>query len=72
MTPQEMKAGRWAGRTLIQEEWAAPEEIDALNALIRAGEAEVIQDWAYSPNYQCRFRKVRQADERTKRNGERL
>lgn len=57
MTKEEMKLGLVAGRTLIQEEWAARDEIEAVDELIFEGIATATP-WTYSGNFQCEFRKV--------------
>ncbi len=58
MTKEEMRAGFALGRTMVQEEWADPAEIKAVDELIAEGVAEVIAPWQYMDNFQCERRKV--------------
>ena len=58
MSKEELAVGFAKGHALIQVEWAS-EEIAAVNDLIRAGKAEVIQDWAWSEIFLCCYRKVK-------------
>ena len=57
MTKDEMKAGLQAGRILIQEEWADPEEIKAVDELVAEGIA-VATPWEYKDNFQCERRRI--------------
>lgn len=57
MTYEEMKKGFAQGRTLIQEEWSAPEEIEAVSRLIEEGLA-ISTPWEYKDNFQCSRRRV--------------
>lgn len=57
MDIEEMRRGLAAGRTLIQEEWSTPEEIQAVDQLIAEGFAEA-SPWEYKDNFQCERRRV--------------
>lgn len=59
MTKDEMREGFLQGRTLIQEEWAPHDEIQAVDELIKEGVAEVEDDWRYIDTYQCERRRVK-------------
>lgn len=58
MTKDEIRAGLAAGRTLVQEEWCAASERQAVDELIEEGVA-VSSGWEYKSNFQCEVRKVR-------------
>lgn len=57
MTKQEMEEGFAQGRTLVQEEWADPAEIRAVDELIAEGKA-VATRWEYKDNFQCEMRRI--------------
>lgn len=57
MTKDEMERGFARGRTLIQEEWADPKEIESVNELIEEGKAKSTA-WSYSDKCQCEIRFV--------------
>lgn len=57
MTIEEMRQGMREGRELIQEEWAAKDEIEAADKLIEEGLAVATQ-WAWRDKFQCEMRKV--------------
>lgn len=57
MTKEEMRAGLATGRTLIQEEWADPEEIIAVDELVAEG-AATATPWEYKDTFQCKRRRV--------------
>lgn len=57
MTKEQMAEGFARGRTLTQEEWANPAEIQWIDELIAEGRARA-EPWAYHPNFQCEKRKV--------------
>lgn len=52
-----MKAGLLAGRRLRQEEWAAREEIAAVDELVSEGIATATA-WAYRDGFQCDVRDI--------------
>ncbi len=60
LSKDEMRAGLSAGRTLIQEEWAASSEIAAVDELVAEGFAAATA-WAYVDGFQCERRTVRLA-----------
>lgn len=57
MTKDEMREGFARGRTLIQEEWAHPDEIKFVDELISEG-AATASPWEYKDNFQCERRRV--------------
>jgi hypothetical protein len=57
LTKAEMAAGLAAGRTLIQEEWANPQEIASVDELIAEGKASATS-WEYREGLQCERRLV--------------
>ena len=57
MTKYEMLAGLKAGRALIQEEWADPAEIKAIDELLASGDA-VASPWEYKSGFQCERRRI--------------
>ena len=57
MTKDEMRAGLLRGSILVQEEWAAPEEIRAVGELISEGVTQATK-WEWKDNFQCEMRKV--------------
>lgn len=57
MTKAEMKEGLLRGRTLMQEEWSQPDEIQAVDELIEEGIAQATA-WEYKDNFQCEMRRV--------------
>lgn len=57
MTKEEMERGIAQGRTLIQEEWANPQEIEWVDELIADGKATATP-WAYKDEFQCKMRKI--------------
>jgi hypothetical protein len=57
MTKAEMESGFAHGRTLIQEEWANPQEIAWADELVAAGRATATP-WEYKDNFQCERRRV--------------
>jgi len=57
MTKAEIKEGLLSGRTLIQEGWAHPSEIQWVDELIKEGIAEATP-WEYKDNFQCERRRV--------------
>lgn len=61
MDKGEMKAGLLAGRRLRQEEWAAREEIAAVDELVAEGIATATP-WAYRDGFQCEVRDVTSAE----------
>lgn len=63
MTKVEIERGLAAGRTLIQEEWAHPQEVAWVEELIAEGKA-VASPWEYLDTYQCERRRIRGAAER--------
>ncbi len=58
MTREQLETGFTQGRTCTQEEWANPNEIAIVDALIAEGKATVTREWGYHDNFQCSFRKV--------------
>lgn len=58
MTKDEMITGLQAGRTLIQEEWAAHEEVQCVDELVDEGVATATA-WEWRDNFQCRRRIIR-------------
>lgn len=58
MTKEEMREGFARGLTLVQEEWANPEEIRAVDELISEGVAIVSAPWEYKDGFQCERRRV--------------
>ena len=54
---EEMADGLRAGRTLIQEEWANPQEIAWVDELIAEGKAHA-SPWEYKDNFQCERRSI--------------
>jgi hypothetical protein len=60
MTIDEMREGLKAGRTLTQEEWAHPQEIEWVETLIAEGTAQATP-WEYRDGFQCERRKVSRA-----------
>lgn len=59
MSREEIERGFARGRTLTQEEWCHPGEVEDIDVLVAEGKAEVIRPWGYHDNFQCSFRKVR-------------
>lgn len=57
MTKDEMRKGLLQGRRLTQEEWAARDEITAVDELVAEGIA-VATPWEYHDNFQCERRYV--------------
>jgi hypothetical protein len=57
MTKDQMAAGFAEGRSLTQEEWANPAEIQWIDELIAEGRATA-DPWAYHDNFQCQKRRV--------------
>lgn len=57
MTKDEIRTGLLAGRRLMQEEWAHPDEIRFVDELVKEGVAEATP-WSYSDNFQCKGRTV--------------
>lgn len=57
MTKEEMAEGLARGRSLIQEEWADPAEIAAVDDLIAEGKATATP-WEYLDGYQCERRRI--------------
>jgi hypothetical protein len=57
MSREEMAAGFAVGRSLIQEEWANPQEIAWVDDLVAEGKATATA-WEHHPNYQCERRRV--------------
>ena len=57
MTKAEMMVGFAQGRTLIQEEWAHPQEIAWVDELVAEGKA-VAGPWEYRDGFQCERRKI--------------
>jgi hypothetical protein len=60
ITKDEMRAGLLAGRRLIQEEWAHPDEIRFVNELVAEAIA-VASAWEWSDGFQCERRIITQA-----------
>lgn len=60
-----MIIGLAQGRTLIQEEWADPQEVKWVDELIEEGLAEAT-DWKYKDNFQCEMRRVKRKEDNTK------
>lgn len=58
ITKEQMRAGFAEGRTLTQEEWAHPSEIQWLDELIAEGVCKVVDPWEYRDNFQCARRRV--------------
>lgn len=63
MSKEEMRAGLAKGRRLIQEEWAAPMEIQWIDELVWEGAADVTP-WQYDENFQCSRRKITGVDQK--------
>ena len=57
MSKEEMAKGFAQGRTLTQEEWAHPSEIQWVDELIAEGKATA-SEWKYSDNFQCEMRRI--------------
>lgn len=57
MSKEEMERGFAQGRTLIQEEWAHPDEIKWADELIAAGKATA-SAWQYKDEFQCERRLI--------------
>lgn len=57
MTKPEIEQGLAAGRTLIQEEWAHPQERAWIEELTAEGKA-VATPWEYRDSFQCERRRV--------------
>ncbi|MGX9392524.1 hypothetical protein ACWX0K_20545 [Nitrobacteraceae bacterium UC4446_H13] len=57
MTKEQMREGFRLGRSLIQEEWANPDEIKWIDELLVEG-AATATDWNYRDNFQCSMRRV--------------
>lgn len=55
MTKDEMAKGLASGRSLTQEEWATPDEIQAVDELGAEGLATV-GPWEYKDGFQCERR----------------
>lgn len=53
----EMREGLARGKRLIQEEWADPNEIEAVDQLVAEGAAKATP-WEYHDNFQCSRRIV--------------
>lgn len=60
ITKDEMRAGLASGRTLIQEEWAHPKEIQWVDELVSEGKATATP-WEYKDGLQCERRLVTRA-----------
>lgn len=58
MTKEEMAQGFSQGRTLVQEEWAHPQEIEWVNELIDEGKATATP-WEYKAGFQCERRRIK-------------
>lgn len=57
ITKDEMRAGLAAGRRLIQEEWAHPDEIRFVNELVTEAIA-IAGAWEWSDGFQCERRTI--------------
>lgn len=57
MTKDEMRAGLEAGRALVQEEWAHPDEIRFVDELVAEGVC-VAGPWEYRDGFRCERRRV--------------
>ena len=57
MTKEEMRQGFARGRSLTQEEWAHPSEIQWVDELIAEG-AATATPWQYKDDFQCERRRV--------------
>lgn len=57
MTKDEIAEGLARGRRLIQEEWADPAEIAAVDELVAEGKATATP-WEWSDGFQCERRLV--------------
>lgn len=57
MLRSEMEAGFAQGRRLIQEEWADPQEIADVDALVAEGKADATP-WEYRGGFQCERRVI--------------
>jgi hypothetical protein len=57
ITKQQMQAGLAQGRTLIQEEWAHPDEIRWVDELIAEGRATA-SAWEWRDGFQCERRRI--------------
>lgn len=57
ITKEEMRTGLARGRTLIQEEWANPQEIVWVDELIAEGVATATK-WEYKNEFQCERRRI--------------
>lgn len=60
MSKEEMKAGLQAGRRLVQEEWAHPDEIRFVEELIAEGIAQA-SAWEWRDGFQCERRIITRA-----------
>lgn len=58
MTRDEIERGLAAGRRLIQEEWAHPQEIAWVDELVAEGKATATE-WEYRDGFQCERRVIR-------------
>lgn len=57
MTKAEMREGFAKGRTLVQEEWGNPSEIEWIDELIAEG-AATAAPWEYKDGFQCERRRI--------------
>jgi hypothetical protein len=57
ITSEEMVAGFARGWTIVQEEWAHPDEMRLVNELVEQGKATATP-WKYKDGHECRRRKV--------------
>ena len=57
ITKEEMERGFAQKRTLTQEEWAHPKEIEWVNELIAEGKATATP-WEYKDGFQCERRLI--------------
>ena len=62
ITKREIEEGLAHGRTLIQEEWAHPQERVWVDELVREGKA-IAGPWEFKPNFQCERRRIAAAPE---------
>lgn len=53
-----MREGIAAGRTLIQEEWSHPDDIENVDKLIAEGFAKEEDGWRWHHGYQCERRRI--------------
>lgn len=57
MTKEQMREVFHRGKTLIQEEWANPSEIQWVDELIAEGTATSTR-WEYKDGFQCQRRRI--------------